>query len=67
MIPFLYHDMTKVLKNILELFIKPDVMMGKVGYDLKKFDLQKKENLKQCSFIGIGFAAESHLEKIKEG
>ncbi|XP_066910897.1 uncharacterized protein [Clytia hemisphaerica] len=66
MIPFLYFDLKSIVLTLMKLFIKPNCVSGaKTGMQLCGIDLENESNQINLKDIGLGFAAEEELEKLK--
>ena len=65
MVPFLYTDIFRLLKNVYSVIVKPDVI-AKCGTaaQLKEIDLNKKENMLSTKHINVGFVASKLIEKL---
>ena len=63
MIPYLYTDLSELVKTFLQLFIKADVINANLK-DFRRIEV-KNENFLKTSSIRLGFACESFLAKIK--
>ena len=59
-IPFLYGDLFKLLKNILSIIIKPDIM-NKCETALKLKEIDLHANHLVTKEIDIGFVALTHI------
>ena len=66
MIPFLYFDLKSIVLSLMKLFIKSSVLSeAKTGIQLCDIDLESESNQINLKNIGLGFAAESELKKLK--
>ena len=66
MIPFLYGDLFKLLKNILSVIIKPDIMNTcEAALKLKEIYLYSSANNLVAKEIGIGFAALTRIQELR--
>ena len=66
MIPYMYKDLQKLLRKLILLIVKPDVLQNcKSATDIKNLDLSDKSNLLKLKDINIGFAASSTLKELK--
>ena len=66
MIPFMYNDLMKLLKDVLKLFVKSKVIEAcRNGYELKSIDVRLKENHMEKKDIVLGFSTETALAKLK--
>ena len=63
MIPYLYTDLSELVKKILQFFIRADVVNANLK-DFRRIEM-KNENFLKISSICLGFACESSLAKIK--
>ena len=63
-IPFLYDELTKVLKKVLQIIIQ-DEKLECNGKDLPKINLNEKSNLKSSKQFQLGLAAEAILKELK--
>lgn len=64
MIPFLGGDMFRMIKGLMQRFIKADVLRDVAVYQLVTIDSSDKQN--QCGYskIDIGFAAEHEVKRL---
>ena len=65
LIPYLYDDLTKCLKNILRVIVKEETL-GCQGKDLSKIDLNKSCNLKSKKDYHLGLATEAMLKELRK-
>ena len=66
MVPFLFDNLFSTIKNLMELFIKQDILSTLIhGNQLKNFDFTKQDNLLPLKSITIGFAAEKVINDLK--
>ena len=63
MIPYLYTDLSELVKKNLQFFIRADVVNANLK-DFRRIEM-KNENFLKISSIRLGFACESSLAKIK--
>ena len=67
MIPFLYGDLSKLLKNIFSIMIKPDIMNKcETALKLKEIDLYSRANHLVAKEIDIGFVALSRRDEVSK-
>ena len=65
MIPYMYKDLQKLLRKLILLIVKPDVLQNcKSATDIKNLDLSDKSNLLKLKDINIGFAASWKLKEL---
>ena len=62
MIPYVYHDLRKIIKTILELIIKTDVITK--CQTLSNIDISDRNNFKKRSKMHLGFQAEKELKSL---
>ena len=55
-----------MVKHLLDLIVKPEVVEGKNGKQLKVIDLSNKDNLFKLSNINLGFAVEEVIKNFKK-
>ena len=66
MIPYMYKDLQKLLRKLILLIVKPDLLQNcKSATDIKNLDLSDKSNLLKLKDINIGFVASSTLKELK--
>ena len=66
MIPYMYNDLQKLLRKLILLIVKPDLLQNcKSATNMKNLDLSDKGNLLKLKDINIGFAASSTLKELK--
>ena len=60
MVPFIYKELKSLLRNLLQLVVKPDVLdKCKTGLQITSIDLDLKENLLPLSDIKLGFGVKA--------
>ena len=64
LIPFLYDDLSKVSKKVLQKIIQ-DEKLDCNGKDLPKINLNEKSNLKRSKQFHLGLATEAILKELK--
>ena len=64
MIPYLYDDLTKVLKKVLQIIIQNEKLDCN-GKDLPKINLNEKSNLKSSKQFHLGLATGTILQELK--
>ena len=66
MIPYMYNDLQKLLRKLILLIVKPDLLQNcKSATDIKNLDLSDKSDLLKLKDINIGFAASPTLKELK--
>ena len=66
MIPYMYNDLQKLLKKLIFLIVKLDLLQNcKSATYMNNLDLSDKSNLLKLKDINIGFAASSTLKELK--
>lgn len=63
--PLLYASLDEVVRDIMERFVKRDILDGIYGYKYSKIDLKEESNLIPVQKIRIGIGAKNALEKIE--
>ena len=63
MIPYLYGDLSKVYRSLLDVIVKEDLLEDCNGYQLPKVDIDK--NLKNEKDFTIGFVTQSKIKELK--
>ena len=67
MIPFMCSDLERLLRNILNLFVKQEVIYKcSTPIQLNESDIHKKDNLLKGNSIKLGFAAEIRLTALRK-
>ena len=63
----MYYDIKSMICNILEVIVKPEVLV-KIWkpHKLKDIDLSSKNNLIKPGEMGIGFAVDCEVKKLKQ-
>ena len=62
MIPYLYSDILKLIKKLMQVLVKPDLLEKCEGYfDFRRIDLDGKESITKPKDMNIGFAARSSI------
>ena len=62
MIPYLYSDILKLIKKLMQLIVKPDLLEKCEGYfDLRRIDLDDKESITKPKDMSIGFGLRSSI------
>ena len=65
MLPFLCNDLVKLIKHVMPVIVKPDVInQCNTAPKLLEIDLSKMENLLSAKNMNIGFVASTHIEKL---
>ena len=66
MIPYMYNNLQKLLRKLILLIAKPDLLQNcKSAADMKNLDLSDKSNLLKLKDINIRFAASATLKELK--
>lgn len=66
MVPFLYTDLKALIKNILQLVVKPVILdKCKTGMQMSSIDLDKNENLLPLTEIELGFGVKNIIKDLK--
>ena len=66
MIPFLYGDLFKLLKNTFSIIVEPDIMNKcETALKLKEIDLYSSANHLVAKEIDIGFVALTHIQELR--
>ena len=65
MVPFMYNHSKVLIKGLLQLIDKPDVLSkANTGVQMSKIDLTKNENLLPLKDIELGFGVKDILERM---
>ena len=65
MIPYLYSDILKLIKKLMQLIVKPDLLEKCESYlDFRRIDLDDKESITKPKDTNIGFAARSSIPEL---
>ena len=65
MIPYLYSDILKLIKKLMQLIVKPDLLEKCENYlDFRRIDLDDKESITKPKDMNIGFAARSSIPEL---
>ena len=66
MIVYMYSDLKDLIKSLLRLIVKADVLqVNNSGVKMKEIDLHNGDNLLPIKDIDIGFASESEIKKLR--
>ena len=66
MIPCMCNDLQKLLRKLILLIVKPDLLQNcKSAANMKNLDLSDASNLLKLKDINIGFASSSTLKELK--
>ena len=66
MVPYLYQDLSKLLKKLMRLIVKPDVLTKCESIsDLENVNLNDKNVIMKSKDINIGFATRSEITELK--
>ena len=66
MIPFMYHDLKKLINSLLELFVKPEVLaVKKTSKEMQEIDLDDKTNLLDGKNVVVGFGVETIFKDLR--
>ena len=64
MMPYLYSDILKLIKKLMQLIVKPDLLEKCESYlDFRRIDLDDKESITKPKDMNIGFAARSSIQE----
>ena len=63
MIPYLYLDILKLIKKLMQLIVKPDLLEKCESYFDFRIDLRHKESITKTKDMNIGFAARSSIHE----
>lgn len=63
MTPFLYDELTTLLRSAMERIVKPDILRQ---VDLSKIDVKNEDNLLTAKYINLGYATEAALRKVNQ-
>ena len=67
MIPYLYSDILKLIKKLMQLIVKPDLLENCESYlDFRRIDLDDKESMTRPKDMNIGFAARSSIQELRK-
>ena len=67
MIPYMYADIVNLVRSVLQIVVKQDIIDGYAsGQDLRTIDLDKEEVFKKKKHFHLGFAAEDKLKKLED-
>ena len=66
MIPYMFDDIINIVKTLMKLFIKADVVDSCCYKDLKKIDLSNKDNFISSYSINIGCAARNTILELRK-
>ena len=62
MIPYLYSDILKLIKKLMQLIVKPNLLEECKNYlDFRRVDLDGKESITKSKNMDIGFAVRSSI------
>lgn len=68
MVPFLMGDLSSIIRGLMKLIVKPDVLREAVGSKLFTVDLDEKDNLLSYTKVELGFCTQKALkDAVKEG
>lgn len=66
MVPYLYKDIIDMIKKLMYLIVKPDIIDKCVTLtDYRNIDLDKKDSMVKAKNINIGFGAKAEITKLK--
>ena len=66
-VPFKYYDIKKIICNILEVIVKPEVLVKvKKPRKLENINLSNNNNLNKAGEITTGFAVNCKIKKLKQ-
>ena len=66
MIPFMYHDLKKLIKSLLELCVKPEVFaVKKTSKEMQEIDLDDKTNLLDGKNVVVRFGVEIIIKDLR--
>ena len=66
-IPYLYSDILELIKNLMQLIVKPDLLEECESYlDFRRIDLDDKESITKPKDMNIGFPARLSIQELKK-
>ena len=66
MLPFLYHELSKMLKSFMQIFVKPSKLESCLTIaEILAIDLEDDGNLIDCAKVFVGLAAKENLNTLK--
>ena len=67
MIPYLYSDILKLIKKLMQLIVKPDLLEKCESYlDFRRIDLDDKESITKPKDMNIGFTTRSLIQELRK-
>ena len=66
MIPYMFNDIINLVKTLMKLFIKANVVDSCSYKDLKKIDLSNKDNFVSSYSINIGCATRNTILELRK-
>ena len=67
MVPYLYTELKAIIKSLMELIVKPDLLdKCKNGAQLHRVDLTKEENLLPLKEINLGFGVTDKIKNLRK-
>ena len=66
-IPYLYSDILKLIKKLMQLIVKPDLLEKCESYlDFRRIDLDDKESITKPKDMNIGFTTRSLIQELRK-
>ena len=67
MLPYLYSDILKLTKKLMQLIVKLDLLEKCESYlDFRRIDLDDKESITKSKDMNIGFAVRSSIQELRK-
>ena len=67
MVPYFHNDLFNIIKKIMNLIVKPDIMVKCFnGADLKNFDLFNKDNFMEPKDMNVDFSTTAPIADLRK-
>ena len=67
MVPYLYNELFNIIKKIMNLIVKSDIMIKCInGADLKNVNLSNKDNFMKPNEMDVGFSTTAAIVDLRK-
>ena len=67
MVPYLYNELFNIIKKIMNLIVKPDIMVKCInGADLENVNLSSKDNFMKPNEMDVGFSTTAAIVDLRK-
>ena len=67
MVPYVYNELFNIIKKIMNLIVKPDIMVKCInGADLENVNLSSKDNFMKPNEMDVGFSTTAAIVDLRK-